>query len=118
MHGMPVGVRHLNHLRHVSKYSLQGVMILLWSLTFVQGVQSQCSISAALDIPDDATTSIQFFVSGLVDNNLASPTQGICGVEIDFMHEYVGDLTITLISPSGTMVQLIGPATTAITPTN
>ena len=82
------------------------------------GAGSQCTISTATPIPDNGTETIQFAVTGLVDNNLASPTQGICGVEIEFMHEYVGDLTVTLVSPSGTTVQLIGPPTTAITATN
>lgn len=79
---------------------------------------SQCSLSAAAPIPDNASITLQFGVSGLIDNNLSSPTQGICGVEINFTHEYVGDLTITLISPSGTSVTLIGPPTTTISPTN
>lgn len=79
---------------------------------------SQCSLSAATPIPDNASITLQFGVSGLIDNNLSSPTQGICGVEINFTHEYVGDLTITLISPSGTSVTLIGPPTTIIPPTN
>lgn len=57
-------------------------------------------------------------VSGLANSDLASPSQGICGVEIHFDHEYLGDLTVTLISPDGTSVGLIGPTTTAITPTN
>ncbi|MEP6646135.1 MAG: proprotein convertase P-domain-containing protein, partial [Saprospiraceae bacterium] len=78
----------------------------------------QCSTSTPLAIPDDGSITIQFIVSGLIDNDLASPTQGICGVNVDFMHEYLGDVTITLISPSGISVTLIGPVTTAINPTN
>ncbi|MEO6130546.1 MAG: proprotein convertase P-domain-containing protein, partial [Saprospiraceae bacterium] len=69
-------------------------------------------------IPDDGCITIQFIVSGLTDDDLAGPTQGICGVNLDFMHEYLGDVTVTLVSPSGTSVTLIGPVTTAITPTN
>lgn len=53
-----------------------------------------------------------------MDSDLASPTQGICGVEIEFVHEYLGDLTMSLVSPSGTTVDLIGPPTTLISPTN
>ena len=79
---------------------------------------AQCVSTEATIIPDNELIEINFSVSGLTDNDLASPTQGICGVEIDFMHEYLGDLTITLVSPAGTTVQLVGPVTTAITPTN
>ncbi len=81
-------------------------------------MQGQCSLSSATDVPDNAIFTIDLSVSGLIDNSLSSPTQGICGVEIDFMHEYLGDLTITLISPSGTSVDLIGPATTSTGNTN
>jgi subtilisin-like proprotein convertase family protein len=79
---------------------------------------AQCTYSTSTPIPDDDTLVIQFSVSGLVNNNLSSPTQGICGVDIRFRHEYLGDLTVTLISPAGTMVQLIGPTTTASAITN
>lgn len=74
-------------------------------------------LESATPIPDNDIATIQIAVSGLIDNNLAGP-QGICGIEIEFTHEYLGDLTITLISPSGTSVTLIGQPTTAIGPTN
>jgi subtilisin-like proprotein convertase family protein len=79
---------------------------------------SQCCISTASAIPDNDFITLGFNVSGLSNANLASPLQGICGVDISFNHEYLGDLTITLISPAGTSVQLIGPTTTASLPTN
>ncbi|MEO5907100.1 MAG: proprotein convertase P-domain-containing protein, partial [Saprospiraceae bacterium] len=84
----------------------------------VQSIQAQCVTSGAQLIPDNGTLIIEFFVSGLTDSDLASPTQGICAVELDFMHEYLGDLTVSLVSPAGTVVQLIGPVTTAIGATN
>jgi gliding motility-associated-like protein len=79
---------------------------------------SQCSFSNPSVIPDNDFITLGFSVSGLTNANLASPAQGICGVDISFNHEYLGDLTVTLISPSGTSVQLIGPTTTATLPTN
>ncbi len=81
-------------------------------------INAQCIYDVDTPIPDNGATNISLIVSGLVDSNLSSPTQGICGIEIEFDHEYLGDLTITLVSPSGTSVVLIGPPTTAITPTN
>lgn len=90
------------------------LVILFWLSCFLTiGSWGQCSLSVATPIPDNGTVTVGFNVSGLVDVNLASPTQGICGVELSFNHEYVGDLTITLISPFGQMVTLIGPNTTA-----
>ncbi|TNE51937.1 MAG: hypothetical protein EP344_16030, partial [Bacteroidetes bacterium] len=46
--------------------------------------------------------------------NAANPVlgqngQGVCGVVLHFSHEYVGDLLVTLTSPSGQTVTLTGP---------
>jgi subtilisin-like proprotein convertase family protein len=106
---------HLTYrtLKHISR-----IIILLCCHLFTYSLYGQCTLASSVPIPDDDVVTIQFAVSGLLDNNLSSPTQGICGVEIEFNHEYLGDLTITLISPSGTIVQLIGDPTTAIPTTN
>jgi subtilisin-like proprotein convertase family protein len=72
---------------------------------------AQCAIADSLPIPDNDFITLGFNVSGLTNANLASPLQGICGVKISFDHVYLGDLTITLISPAGTSVQLVGPTT-------
>lgn len=90
------------------------LLMILWS----SSGSSQCMLAEATPIPDNGSELLLFHVSGLIDDDLTSPTQGICGVEIDFMHEYIGDLTITLISPVGTMVTLVGSPTTAISGTN
>ncbi len=100
-------------IKHISR-----IVILLCSHLCTFSLYGQCTLASSVPIPDDDVVAIQFAVSGLLDNNLSSPIQGICGVEIEFNHEYLGDLTITLISPSGTMVQLIGDPTTAISATN
>ncbi|MGB3079682.1 MAG: gliding motility-associated C-terminal domain-containing protein [Saprospiraceae bacterium] len=109
--------RITSQVKH-SKDTILWLLFIVFAVTSSVDVQSQCSTSTPLDIPDDGCITIQFIVSGLTDNDLASPTQGICGVNLDFMHEYLGDVSVTLISPSGTSVTLIGPVTTAITPTN
>jgi hypothetical protein len=70
--------------------------------------------------PCDCTNCPQFmpdnFVGSFLINiqNAANPTlgqngQGVCGVNINFEHEYLGDLRITLTSPSGQQVTLVGP---------
>ena len=91
------------------------IVLLGFSLIHLQG---QCVTSTAQAIPDPGVLTIDFDVTGLMDNDLASPTQGICGVQLNFNHEYLGDLTMSLVSPNGTIVQLIGPVTTTITSTN
>lgn len=60
-------------------------------------------------IEDNQSTSIQITVNGVLNNNLASPTQGLCAVQIEFEHTQLSDLTMTLNSPAGQQVELIGP---------
>jgi subtilisin-like proprotein convertase family protein len=60
-------------------------------------------------IQDLATVNLRTLISGAANNDLSSPSQGLCGVKIKFDHKFIGDLTIDLISPSGQRVRLIGP---------
>ncbi len=92
--------------------------LFLLLLTLPLFLRSQCTITGPVLIPDDDVITLGVLATGLIDANLASPTQGICGVHIEFTHEYLGDLTMTLVSPSGTAVTLVGPTTTATFPTN
>ena len=62
-----------------------------------------------LTIPDLAFGDFIYSVEDIANNNLASPAQGVCGVRVQFEHEYVGDITMELISPGGQSVQLVGP---------
>lgn len=96
-----------------------------WSLFVLISVRcclgalhGQCTSTMSTPIPDNGIIHVGFAVSGLTDANLSSPTQGICGVGLNFNHEYLGDLTITLIAPNGTSVVLVGPPTTTTMNTN
>lgn len=109
---------HLLKFSGVSLHPANQIYLVVLFSCLSMSLQGQCTTSESYDIPDNGFVNIDFYISGLTDSDLGSPTQGICGVEIDFMHEYLGDLTVTLISPSGTAVQLIGSPTTAISSTN
>lgn len=106
-------------MRHCKEreYYLLAFLFGLW-LIFPIGLSAQCTTTSASVIPDPGTAVIEIPVSGLTDSLLSSPTQGICRIDIEFEHEYLGDLSVFLISPDGTTVQLVGPSTTAILPTN
>ncbi|GEM_PF-1550624 len=67
-----------------------------------------CS-NCPLTIPDLFFGDFIYSVGDIANDNLASPTQGVCGVRVQFDHEYMGDLNMELISPSGQSVQLVGP---------
>jgi gliding motility-associated-like protein len=59
------------------------------------------------------TVLLQIEIEGLINTDMSDPDQGICGVRLDFEHEYLGDLRFELISPSGQIVRLIGPEVTS-----
>lgn len=61
-------------------------------------------------MPDGFAGEAIINVTGAVNNDLADSVQGLCGVYLNFDHEYIGDLLITLVSPAGQSVQLIGSA--------
>ena len=71
-------------------------------------LQGQCSISEQKIIADKDTTLVSFLIEGAQVDDLS--INGVCGFNIDFTHDFLGDVSIILISPSGQEVQLIGPS--------
>ena len=69
-----------------------------------------CCSDSTLLIQDKKTNTSKLQISGLLNNDLNDPMQGVCGVRIEFEHQFVGDVTMELISPSGQRVKLLGPA--------
>ncbi len=51
-------------------------------------------------------------ITGSTNNDLQNPGQGVCGVLINFKSGYIWDTEITLTSPSGQVITLVGPVTT------
>ena len=89
--------------------NLRGVMLaVILIATNTVLLPGQCVVDTTICLDDIDTASARIVVSGLTNNDLAS-NQGICGVILEFEHEYLGDMTIELISPSGQRVTLIGP---------
>lgn len=60
-------------------------------------------------MPDNFVGDFLINVMGADNPTLGQNGQGVCGVNIHLDHEYIGDLTIILTSPSGQSVTLIGP---------
>ncbi len=69
-----------------------------------------CSIESSADIADLDTTSISLDVQGSVNDDLSSPSQGLCGVLIEFEHDFIADIMIVLTAPSGQSITLVGPS--------
>ncbi len=68
-----------------------------------------CGIEDTIAIPVNRPVPYDFQISDVVNNDLADPAQGICGIELDFDHRFSENLEISLISPSGQRIQLMGP---------
>ncbi len=60
-------------------------------------------------MPDNFVGQFYFQVNNAVHNDLADSVQGVCGVRVHFDHEYLGDMQISLVSPAGQVVTLMGP---------
>ncbi|HHB79111.1 MAG TPA: hypothetical protein ENK85_07755, partial [Saprospiraceae bacterium] len=83
-------------------------LLLLFGVTYSYG-QNGCCTNCPQQLPELQSGDIIMTVTGAVNNNLSSPTQGVCGVEIHMTHEYMGDLSLTLTSPGGQTITLMGP---------
>jgi len=51
---------------------------------------------------------VSLLVYGASNNNLADPNQGVCGVKLRFRHNFMKEMFIELISPSGQKITLTG----------
>jgi PKD-like domain/Proprotein convertase P-domain/CHU_C Type IX secretion signal domain len=60
-------------------------------------------------MPDNFVGNFLITVMGATNNTLGQNGQGVCGVNMHFDHEYIGDLSIVLTSPAGQSVTLVGP---------
>ena len=82
------------------------------SFIFLQGNMSaqgcEC-VGCQGPIPISSTSTYTLNVSGATNSNLSNAGQGICGIYLDVTFEHIWSLTITLTSPSGQTITLMGP---------
>jgi large repetitive protein len=109
---LSVSMRTLPLLQSGSQLLRISLLSLVFSFLGFQNVAAQgnCECTNCPQFMPDFFTG-NFFINV---QNAANPTlgqngQGVCGVNIHFEHEYVGDLQITLTSPAGQSITLIGP---------
>lgn len=60
-------------------------------------------------MPDLFEGNFYIQVQNAANPQLGQNGQGVCGVVLQFDHEFVGDLLVTLTSPAGQTVTLMGP---------
>jgi len=73
--------------------------------------KGQCAFEGELLIEDQSTTSIPIFVSGAINDDLAT-NNCLSAVTLHFEHDFIGDIIIELVSPAGQVVTLVGPSAT------
>lgn len=81
---------------------------LLFLVLFHFSGKGQCVFNLNDTIVADADFYIQGSVSGLVNDDL-SANQALCGVKLQFRHQFIGNLQIELVSPAGQKILLVGP---------
>ncbi len=84
------------------------VLGLLFFCPLALSAQTGCGCSQC-DIPiiADHSRSFSLDVYGAQSNLLGVNGQGVCEVEIDFAHDFIADLKMSLTSPNGITVQLV-----------
>ena len=78
----------------------------------LESLSQDCSILGPIDILSFESTDIVLTVSNLVNEDLAVD-QEICGIRLVFNHNQLENLRISLTSPAGDQVTLMGPGTVA-----
>ena len=89
-----------------AKYQL--ILLLLFLFSGFSTFAQPCSVAADIDIVSENSTNVILNVSGLENEDLGV-NQAVCGVRIVFEHDQLENIRITLISPSGQEVTLVGP---------
>lgn len=93
------------------KYIIPSITMFFALLPFVMTAQN-CGCAdegnCPFEIATNSTSQVCYTIDSAVNNNLSDPNQGICGVSISFKHGSIGNLNLTLTSPDGTTVELVG----------
>ena len=91
----------------------QSIVALIVFASSVMTLLGQCDVTLGSSIIDNTTGTIEIVIDGAINDDLSNLDQAVCGVELFFEHESIRDISISLESPSGQSVVLIGPATGA-----
>ncbi len=88
-------------------------ILLLWHILLlpVFVFSQNCGLQDTVLIDFNSTSTFDVEISDLVNNNMADPDQALCGVELHFLHSFSENLELSLTSPGGQTIDLIGPNT-------
>ncbi len=88
-------------------------ILLLWHILLLPffAFSQNCGLQDTVFIDFNSTTTFDIEISDLVNDNMAATDQGLCGVELHFLHSFSENLELSLTSPGGQTIDLIGPNT-------
>lgn len=97
---------------NTNQYMRLRILLTFWFsflLTVGYIAAQSCGFSDTLFINANTSNSLNLTITDFLNDDLAAPDQALCGIELNFVHQYVENLELTLVSPAGQRVELIGP---------
>ena len=84
----------------------------LWPAGFAYAQSCDCADAGncPFSIEPDSSYQLCYDITDAFNDDLSDPAQGVCGVRLTFTHQHIWDLEISLVSPAGDTVPLIGPS--------
>jgi len=89
------------------------VRLLLFSLLTVmclsRGFAQNCGQRDTIIFTANTSTALSLDISDYFNDDLSDSMQGLCGIELGFVHQFVENFELSLTSPGGQTVSLLGP---------
>ncbi len=86
----------------------QFALLIIFSLfSTADCLWGQCSLPRSVPIPAQGNNHGYIRVSNAINDDLSSPSQGVCAIKVRFSHQSVGDIRLILSSPNGSQYSLI-----------
>lgn len=74
-----------------------------------EAMAQNCGQRDTIIFTANSTASIDLDISEYFNDDLSDPSQGLCGIELGFVHQFVENFELSLTSPAGQTVNLLGP---------
>lgn len=84
---------------------------ILWHIIILPifAIGQSCGLTDTVLINPNSNGSFTLNIADFVNNDLADPAQGLCGIELKFKHTFVEYFELSLTSPGNQTINLIGP---------
>lgn len=85
------------------------LFVLLSSVSTTLVLAQSCGLQDTFIVVQNSSLSFNIAIDDYFNNDLSDPTQGLCGIQIGFIHQFVENFEVTLTSPAGQSINIIGP---------